>query len=72
METPENNNEDLAPEEKKKSVGRSYIGSKEIFRIVVGPRDYRPYCFCKHETPEEALACPEALENHKNGVVPSR
>lgn len=49
-------------EEKEKIVGVSYIGSKQIYRMIIGPKDYRPYCFHYHETIAEATTCKYALE----------
>lgn len=59
--------EDNEERQKPKHVGSSFIGSKQIFRMIHGPKDYRPLCLCKHETEEEALACEEALARHKAG-----
>jgi len=55
-------------DEKIKTVGTSYIGGKQIFRIVMGVKDYRPCCFHMHETAEEALACKHAIEYHDMGT----
>lgn len=53
-------------DEKIKPVGCSYVGSKQIFRIILGPRDYRPCCFHLHESVEEALACKQAIEYYES------
>ena len=42
-------------------IGKSYIGSKAIFRIIVSNHDRQPLCWHQHESEELALACPEAL-----------
>jgi hypothetical protein len=55
-------------DEKIKMVGCSYIGSKQIFRIILGEKDYRPCCFHMHESSEEALACKQALEYHAMNI----
>ena len=51
-------------------IGCSYVGSKQIFRIVVGPQDYRPLCFHYHDTAEEAKECKLALEHYQAGTMP--
>jgi hypothetical protein len=45
---------------RKHPVGRCYIAGKEVFRMVVGLKDYTALCLHKHATEEEALSCEEA------------
>lgn len=50
-------------------VGVSYIGSRAVHRLIVGHKDYRPYCFHFHENDEEAKSCKYALEMLELGTV---